>query len=462
LRFVGKGSGMARTTRFVAGWDRLCGSIPISARKRRVRNLSTLPAPRLAAFFAFLILLSVVFGGCGRLDNALGHNQPVIKFTRVPLAGADDPGKTGEISGQVIGAEPGLQIVLYSKAVAAWWVQPFANEPFTRIRPDSTWDSRIHPGSEYAALLVGPAFQPPATTAVLPTDGVFAMAVAQGELPFWLRWWFPLACVGVGLMAILAFYRLRLLHTTKNMNLRFEERLAERMRVAQELHDTLLQGMISASMQLDVAMDHLPPESPVQPSLRHIMQIMDQVIEEGRTTLRGLRSSTEGAHDMELAFLRVPEDLGVNHKIAYRVLVEGTPLPLQPAIHAEVYSIGREALVNAFRHSGASDIEVELEYMPSRMRVSVRDNGRGIKPDVLRTGRDGHWGLSGMRERAERIGAKFKIMSGPSAGTEVELSVPGHIVFQVPPSNGRWGWFGWPKLRRAKDETPKVESEIVK
>ena len=439
MRLKKKRSGMARTPGFVSDSGRLYG-----------------------AFFAFLILLSVVVGGCARSDKALGHTQPVIKFTRVPVAGADDPGKTAEISGQVIGGEPGQQIVLYSKAVAAWGVQPFANQPFTRIRPDSTWDSWTHPGSEYAALLVGPEFQPPATTVDLPTDGVFATAVVRGELPFWLRWWFPLACVGVGLMAILAFYRLRLRHTTKNMKLRFEERLAERMRVAQELHDTLLQGMISASMQLDVAMDHLPPDAPVQPALRHIMQIMDQVIEEGRTTLRGLRSSTEGAHDMELAFLRVREDLGVDHKIAYRVLVEGSPLPLQPAIHDEVYSIGREALVNAFRHSGASNIEVELEYTPSRMRVLVRDNGRGINPDVLRIGRDGHWGLSGMRERAERIGARFKIMSGLSAGTEVELSVPGHIVFQVPPSNGRWGWFSWSKLRAAKEETPKVESEIVK
>jgi signal transduction histidine kinase len=144
------------------------------------------------------------------------------------------------------------------------------------------------------------------------------------------------------------------------------------------------------------------------------------------------------------------------------VVVEGTPVPLKAVIHDEVFSIGREALVNAFRHSSANTIEVELGYAATQMKMLVRDNGSGIGPEVIRNGRDGHWGLSGMRERAERIGAKFRVMSGPSAGTEVELIVPGHIVFQVPPSNGRWGWFSKPKPRSAQDEAADMESETVK
>jgi signal transduction histidine kinase len=419
---------------------------------------------RFGAFSVFLILFSLAFGGCQRSGRALGHNQPVVTFTKVPVAGADDPEKTGEIKGRVIGAEPGQQIVLYSKGVAAWWVQPFANQPFTKIQPDSTWDSYTHPGTQYAALLVGPAFHPPLTVDVLPTDGVFAAAVTHGELPFWLRWWFPLVCVVAGAATVFGFYRLRFHQLTKKMNLRFEERLAERMRVAQELHDTLLQGVISASMQLNVAADYLPEDSPVQPSLRHILELMESVIEEGRNTLRGLRSSNKGAHDIELAFLRVPEELGIDQETAaYRVAVDGSPLPLQALIHDEVYSIGREALVNAFRHSGASSIEVELGYAASRMRVFIRDNGCGINPEVLRSGRNGHWGLSGMRERAERIGAKFRVMSGPSAGTQIELSVPGHIAFQYPPSNGRSGWLTKLKLRYVgEQEMRKAESEIQK
>ena len=410
----------------------------------------------------FSIGLCILLGGCRQIDTTVDYSHPVIEFTSVPAAGGGDPGKLRSIGGRVIGAEPGLRIVLYSKGETTWWVQPFTIDPFTEIRADSTWQNSTHPGAQYAALLVAPTFRPPATADVLPTEGVFAAAVTQGVLPFWLRWWFPLLCVMAGAAAVLGLYRLRFHQLTKKMNLRFEERLAERMRVAQELHDTLLQGVISASMQLNVAVDYLPADSPVQSSLRHVLQLMGDVIEEGRNTLRGLRLSNKGAHDMEVAFLRIPEELGIEHKTAYRVVVEGSPLPLQAVIHDEVYSIGREALVNAFRHSGASKIEVELEYATNKMRVLVRDNGCGINPAVVRWGRDGHWGLSGMRERAERIGAKFKVMSGHSAGTEIELCVPGHVAFQFPPSNGPLAWLSKPHLRMERDVAPKIESEIPK
>jgi len=102
-------------------------------------------------------------------------------------------------------------------------------------------------------------------------------------------------------------------------------------------------------------------------------------------------------------------------------------------IRDEVYRIGREALINAFRHSSAQNIELELEYAAAQLRLLVRDDGCGIDPDVLRAGREGHWGLPGMRERAERIGAHFHVWSSSTAGTEVELSVPSQIAFRLPP-----------------------------
>jgi signal transduction histidine kinase len=456
---------MGRSIRTVLRSDRWRRCIPLSLWPWRVIEVRPFPSVWVGTIYLFLVFFSVAPATRPQQQGKIVTNgQPVIEFTDVPVAGAGNSKKLSSISGRVIGAKPGQRIVLYSytKGEATWWVQPFVEQPFTEIRADSTWRSEAHPGTLYAALLVGSAFRPPLTADALPTEGVFATAITQGELPIWLRWWFPLVCVVAGVMAVFGFYRLRFYQLTKTMNFRFEERLAERMRIAQELHDTLLQGVISASMQLDVAVDHVPPDSPVQPALRRILQLMGRVIEEGRSTLRGLRSSTESAHDVELAFLRIPEELGIDQKTAYRVVVEGTPLPLQAVIHEEVYSIGREALVNAFRHSGASSIEVELEYAPNRMRVLVRDNGRGIKPEMLRWGRDGHWGLSGMRERAEGIGAKFKVMSAPSAGTEVELSVPGLLAFQAPPSNGRWGWLSKLKPRIVREETPKVESEIPK
>jgi signal transduction histidine kinase len=453
---------MAESVRMRLRTDARPERVSQSARLRMTFERREVASARFGTLFFSLIFFSIALGGCQQRDAELGRHHPVIEFARVPMAGPDDPGKMAQISGRVIDGVPGQQIVLYSKGEANWWFQPFANQPFTKVRPDLTWENWTHPGTQFAALLVGPDFHPPATAEVLPSEGVLATAVAQGGILFWLQLWFPVMCAMAGFLLMVGFYRLRLHNTTKTSNLRFEERLAERMRVAQELHDTMLQGVISASMQLDVAVDHLPPDSPVQPALRHILQIMGQVVEEGRTTLRGLRSSTESANDLEIAFLRVAEELGADHKMAYRVLVEGTPLPLRTAVHDEVYSIGREGLVNAFRRSAASSIEVELEYTAEMVRVMVRDNGRGIKPEVLRTGRDGPWGLSGMRERAERIGARFKIMSAPSAGTEVEISVPASIARQAQPSNGRWRSFSKGKLRMAREVAPKVESEMLK
>src|SRR4030095_13541851 len=112
--------------------------------------------------------------------------------------------------------------------------------------------------------------------------------------------------------------------------------------------------------------------------------------------------------------------------------------PLPPPIGPEIYRIGREALFNAFCHSRAKSVEFELEYADNDLRMRVRDNGCGIDPHVLHAGREGHWGLAGMRERATRIGGLLKIYSSATAGTEVHLSIPGDIAFQLLPADHRF------------------------
>ncbi|MEN3333757.1 MAG: hypothetical protein V7641_3122 [Blastocatellia bacterium] len=395
-----------------------------------------------------LAICCVLLNGCRARQASAG---PSIEFRRVPLSAEGGRDKFDLIEGRVQGARPGQRIVLFAHS-GAWFVQPFADQPFTEIQPDSRWRSLTHLGTEYAALLVEPEYRPPAQTDVLPDagNGVVAVAIETGEVRllvplFWQTWWFRLSAGLTGLVALLAFYRFRLYQVTRQLNLRFEERLAERTRIAQELHDTLLQGVISASMQLHVAVDRLPEDLQAKPSLTHVLQLMGQVLEEGRNALQQLRTSTSsGSLDVEQTFSRIQHELALEEQIGYRVKVEGRPRPVHPIIRDEVYRIGREALVNAFRHSRAKRIEVEVIYKASHLRVVVRDDGGGIDSQMLRSGRAGHCGLSGMRERAEAIGARLKVRSRAAVGTEVELSVPGHVAFQSQPSKIPWRWFaGW-------------------
>ncbi len=274
---------------------------------------------------------------------------------------------------------------------------------------------------------------------------------------FWQTWWFRVCVVVACALCILALYRLRLRQLTRQLNLRFEERLGERTRIAQELHDTLLQGFLSASMQLHVAVDILPEDSPSKRSLGRVLELMGQVIEEGRNAVRGLRTAHSGSLNLEQAFARIQEELLPESNASFRVIVDGQPRPLHPVLRDEVYRIGREALVNAFRHSGAKNIEVAVEYAFSRLRVLVRDNGCGIDAQLLSSGRDGHWGLPGMRERAERIGGHLHVWSSPIAGTEVELSVPSHVAYQSR-SSRRAGWFSRIYSNSSSHESPASNS----
>jgi len=269
---------------------------------------------------------------------------------------------------------------------------------------------------------------------------------------FWQTWWFRVsALLAIGVIG-LAFYRIRLLQLTRQLNVRFEERLAERTLIAQELHDTLLQGFLSASMQLDVAVDQLPEGSPLRPRLVRVLDLMRQVIDEGRNAIRGLRLSNNGSEDIAVALSSINQELNSSGETGFRVIVEGSARPLHPIVRDEVYRISREAVVNAFRHARAKNITVEVSYLENQLRLLINDDGCGIDSDVLESGRDGHWGLSGMRERAERIKARLKVRSRVGAGTEVELSVPTAVAFEVQSNRSR-KWLRKQARERNNDHT---------
>jgi hypothetical protein len=234
-----------------------------------------------------LLSLCLLFAGCGAVNTNVG---PAIAFTKVPLAGEGGPDKLDTVEGRVLGARPGQQIVLFARW-GPWWVQPLSDQPFTEIQPDETWRSSTHLGTEYAALLVDPGYRPPATMDVLPNQGagVVVVAVTKGRPVFWQSWWFLLDATVAFALAVVALFRIRMRQVTRQLTLRLEERLAERTRIAQQLHDTLLQDFLSVSMQLHVANDQLAVDSPAKALVTRVLEMMGRVVQEGRNTVQGLR-----------------------------------------------------------------------------------------------------------------------------------------------------------------------------
>lgn len=245
----------------------------------------------------------------------------------------------------------------------------------------------------------------------------------------WQTGWFRIAALFTVITAIALAFRLRMAHMSRQLNVRFEERFAERNRIAQELHDTLLQGFIGASMQLHTAVSRLPSDSPLRSQLAYVFELMQRVIADGRRAIHGLRSPGHDLDDLRIALERIARDVEVQGEPRVQVSVRGEPQAVHPVVRDEVYRIGREALANAVHHSQARNIDVELAYDPHQLVLTVRDDGIGIDDQVATFGRDGHWGLSGMRERADAVGGRLALKTGPADGTAIEVSIPGTIAF---------------------------------
>jgi signal transduction histidine kinase len=213
-----------------------------------------------------------------------------------------------------------------------------------------------------------------------------------------------------------------------------ESRLAERERIARDLHDTLLQGFQSLILKLHAITGRIPALDPVRQDMEKAIDYADQVLVEGRDRVCSLRSSAVSPTDLPAAFQRVADELPPGREVNVKTVVEGTVRELHPMVLEESYSIGREALINALGHSEGANIEVKILYCPTHFQLRVCDDGCGIDPNVLeKGGRDGHWGLQGMRERSGRIGGKMELRCRrrPGSGTEVELTIPAKIAYRT-------------------------------
>ena len=264
-------------------------------------------------------------------------------------------------------------------------------------------------------------------------DGVWNEEGATLDLIVAPAWYQTRAFLAVsGLSCVLAAwlaFRFRMRQVAREFNARFEERLGERTRVAQDLHDTLLQTVHGSRIVADDALSRSDDVSGLKRALEQLSVWLRQASEEGRAAVNSLRTSTTEQNDLSEAFRRAIEDCGRQAAIHATFSRSGDPREMHPVVRDEVYRIGYEAIRNACTHSAGTRLEVGLTY-DHDLTLRVADDGLGIDQSILHAGRDGHFGLRGMRERAARIGARFTIASSQRSGTEIVLSVPGAIVFR--------------------------------
>jgi signal transduction histidine kinase len=254
--------------------------------------------------------------------------------------------------------------------------------------------------------------------------------------------WFRALCAAAFLAVLWGAYQLRLRQLQHQFDITLEARVGERTRIARDLHDTLLQSFHGLLLRFQTVSQLLPDRPMVaKEKLDSAIEQASVAITEGRDAVQGLRDSTIQANDLAPAISTLGEELATdtsNHRPAFRVAVEGEPRNLHPILRDETYKIAAEALRNAFRHSRARQIEVEIRYDNEQFRLRVRDDGSGIDPAVLsRQDSEGHYGLPGMRERATLIGAKLTVWSEVDAGTEVELRVPAGVAYATA-RKGSW------------------------
>ncbi|HTW30961.1 MAG TPA: ATP-binding protein, partial [Candidatus Sulfotelmatobacter sp.] len=255
------------------------------------------------------------------------------------------------------------------------------------------------------------------------------------QLPYFYQTYWFILLVSLSIASLAFFmHRLRLQNEVARVQAGFEERMDERTRIAQELHDTVVQAISGSTMLVANAAEKIPDSLPVvKGALLRAVDKLDAALNESRAALKGLRGSGATENNLARQLSHVANDT-LAAGTTYRLVITGDSCALRPAIQYEVFRIGAEAITNALRHSGANSVQVELDY-ENGLRMVVRDDGNGIPEQVLDSGKDGHFGLEGMRGRAERMGATLSVSSRAGAGTEVCLMIPGHVAFEASASN---------------------------
>jgi signal transduction histidine kinase len=240
---------------------------------------------------------------------------------------------------------------------------------------------------------------------------------------------FLLVCALASIIVSWGGYRLRVWQVTSRLRDRFEERLKERTRIAQELHDNLLQDVMGISLQIEVTEELLAGDVPARQPLGRALRLCKSVLEQGRRTLNDLRSGPLSASDLVRSFSQVSDEFAGKSDVRTDVIVEGGERPLNATPGNDVLQVGRQAIANALQHAHAREIHVLLSYGRQQLQLRVQDDGRGMTEEQLNAARPGHYGITGMHERADRVGGSLSIRSRVGEGTEVTLLVPARLVY---------------------------------
>jgi ligand-binding sensor domain-containing protein/two-component sensor histidine kinase len=265
-------------------------------------------------------------------------------------------------------------------------------------------------------------------------DGIWTAPVVSTPftvLPrFYQTTWFAVLSIAVGAVILWLGYLLRFRFVSRTIRMRAEERADERIRIARELHDTLLQGVQGLLLSFHVAAEKVPADHESKKTLDRALATADRIILEGRNRVSRLRSEHLTDSELKASIESFVSDLNGHREIEFIAERKGGSDSLQAHVVEEIFCIAREALTNAYRHSEASRIVVELDYQRRRFTFRCSDNGCGFESSALRASQgNGHWGLRGMAERAEKIGAKFSYASSVSKGTDVEVIVPARRAY---------------------------------
>jgi signal transduction histidine kinase/ligand-binding sensor domain-containing protein len=252
---------------------------------------------------------------------------------------------------------------------------------------------------------------------------------------FYQTRWFIATMLALGTLLVFMIYRLRVRQISRSISARFDERLAERTRVAREIHDTFLQTVQGSKLVADHALKDRADNARMVRAMEQLSAWLGQATEEGRAALNSLRASTTERNDLAAALRRAIAECHGQGLADVSFSVTGDSREMHPVVRDEIYRIGYEAIRNSCAHSGGNRLQVSLEYAHD-LTLHISDNGVGIDSEIAQTGKKGHYGLPGMRERAERIGSKFTLASSPDSGTDVTLVVPGRVIFH----SGRPHW----------------------